>query len=262
MSRVLLQPTFILHHRAYRDSSLLLDTFSAQHGRIDLVARGVRKQGRHGSRAALLQPFVPLLVSFSGRSELKTLVAAEPAAEAMNLTGERLYSGLYLNELLVRLLHRHDPHPRLFAAYAEALQGLECVPGVDLVLRRFELRLLEELGYSFDFGCDSYHGIPVSAGEYYRYEAEYGLVQSDRDGPGQRYPGAALLQLAAGDFEGDARRVAKYLFREALAVQLGPEPLRSRELFARRYRSEPTRGGTSVKDSSTQADTRGDASSI
>ncbi|MEP5568378.1 MAG: DNA repair protein RecO, partial [Halioglobus sp.] len=147
--RVSLQPTYILHSRPYRDTSLILEVLCAEHGRISLVSKGARRRTKGGSNAALLQPFVPLLLSFSGRSEMKTLTHVEAAGVAPQLRGERLFSGMYMNELLMRLLHRHDPHPQLFAAYGAALGELADAAPVEATLRRFELGLLEELGYGF-----------------------------------------------------------------------------------------------------------------
>ncbi|MGB1139895.1 MAG: DNA repair protein RecO, partial [Halioglobus sp.] len=121
--RVTLQPAFILHSRPYRDTSVMLDVLTPEHGRIGIVAKGARRSRRRGSDAALLQAFTPLLLSFTGRAELKTLTGVETAGVSSRLAGEHLYSALYINELLVRLLHRNDPHPRLFADYGLALEG-------------------------------------------------------------------------------------------------------------------------------------------
>ena len=123
-TNVALQPSYVLHSRPYRDTSALLEVFTAEQGRISMVARGARRRTRGGSGSALLQPFNPLLLSFSGRAELKNLGATESAGTPRQLRGQRLFSGLYLNELLVRLLHRHDPHPQLFAAYGATLDAL------------------------------------------------------------------------------------------------------------------------------------------
>ena len=233
--RINLQPAYVLHSRPYRDSSLLLETFTAEQGRLGLVARGARRRARGGSAAALLQPFTPLLLSFSGRSELKTLTAMESVGSALALRGDRLYSGMYLNELLVRLLHRHDPHPQLFAAYGEALAGLAGASQSDEVLRSFELTLLGELGYSLDLSSDGRTGEPVCAGDLYQYEAEYGMVRVSGSRVARHgvYSGDELLAMAAGQFGGIARRASKRLLREALAVHLGGAPLRSRDLFQR-----------------------------
>lgn len=231
--RVNLQPAYVMHSRPYRDSSALLEMFTAEHGRISLVARGARRQYRKGSSAALLQPFTPVLVSFSGRSQLKTLVAIESARGMLALRGERMFSGMYMNELLVRLLHHNDAHPALFAAYDQALQALSGSDAVDTVLRRFEFTLLDELGYGFDLGVDGVSGEPILAGCWYRYEPNVGLVACAA--PGERtgfvIAGTDVIALATGDIGGSARQAAKRLLREALAVHLGEEPLRSRELF-------------------------------
>ncbi|MCB1689375.1 MAG: DNA repair protein RecO [Halioglobus sp.] len=231
--RVNLQPAYVIHSRPYRDSSALLDVFTAEYGRLGLVARGTRRQSRRGSGTALLQPFIPLLLSFSGRSELKTLVATERAQGECSLRKERIFCGMYMNELLVRMLHRDDAHPALFSAYDQALKALAGTGTVDTVLRRFEYQLLDELGYNFDLGADAASGQPIQPAGLYRYERGVGLVASadsiaDVSGV---YPGAELLAMASGEFGGSARLTAKRLLREALAEHLGEAPLRSRELF-------------------------------
>jgi DNA repair protein RecO (recombination protein O) len=241
--RVNLQPGYVIHSRPYRDSSALLDVFTAEFGRISMVARGTRRPSRRGSGAALLQPFIPLLLSFSGRSELKTLAAIEPAQRGLMLRGERMFSGMYMNELLVRLLHRHDAHPVLFSAYDRALKALAGSAVVDAVLRPFEICLLDELGYNFALTVDGASGEAVHPARWYRYDPGYGVVAGGNAGeqPTNAYLGSDLLAMACGDFAGPARLTAKRLLREALAVHLGDTPLRSRELF-RAARSMPSRG--------------------
>lgn len=242
--RVHLQPAYLLHSRSYRDSSLILEVITAEHGRMSLVARGARRRRRGGSQGSMLQPFVPLLLSFSGRSEMKNLVASEVAGAAPGLRGPRLFSALYLNELTVRLLHRHDPHPQLFAAYAEALSALAHDPDMHSALRRFELALLEELGYGFSLQADGDSGDPIRADARYHYQADAGLVACPPEpyAAGRRrlsYPGSHLLAMADGQVQGEVGQTAKHLLREAIASLLGPEPLRSRELF----RAVAARGG-------------------
>ena len=233
MMRVALQPAYVLHSRPYRDSSALVEMFTAEHGRLSLVARGARNRGRKGSLSSLLQPFIPLLISFSGRAELKTLGKLEAAGGGRTLRGERLYSGLYLNELLVRLLHRQDAHPRLFAAYGEALDGIAGDPEVDVVLRRFELRLLDDLGYSVNLAFAGDSGDPVEADMHYCYHPGTGLVEvASQDVTGREvYAGADLLAFARGEYSRTVRSAAKRLLREALSEHLGGMPLHSRELF-------------------------------
>ena len=235
--RVSLQPAYILHSRPYRDSSALLEVLTAEYGRLSLVARGARRKVRGGSSgSALLQPFIPLLLSFSGRAELKSLTAKEAAGKLHELRGERLFSAMYVNELLVRLLHRHDPHPQLFAAYTEALQALARDDVVDTTLRHFEFKLLDELGYSFDLALDADSGERVQAHLWYHYIPDLGLVaKADATEPSRSaYAGADLIIMAGGQFGGSVRVTAKRLLRQALAGHLGDAPLRSRELFRTR----------------------------
>ncbi len=232
--RVTLQPAYLLHRRPYRDTSQLLEVFTPEHGRLSLVARGVRRKARGGSTGAIVQPFVPLLLSFSGRAELKSLTAAEVAGAATTLGGERLFSGLYLNELLLRLLHRHDPHPQLFAHYASTLERLASEVPADETLRRFEFRLLDELGYSFDLTHDARTGLPVQESGWYRYEGDNGLVATEQrhDAASPAYEGAELLALSRGEYTPDSRRTAKRLLRQVLTQHLDGKPLRSRDLFS------------------------------
>ena len=215
----------------------MLEVLTAEYGRLSLVARGARRKARGGSSgSALLQPFIPLLLSFSGRAELKSLTAKEAAGKLHELRGERLFSAMYVNELLVRLLHRHDPHPQLFAAYTEALQALSREDAVDTTLRHFEFKLLDELGYSFDLALDADSGERVQAHLWYHYIPDLGLVaKADATDPSRpAYAGADLIVMAGGEFGGSVRVTAKRLLRQALAGHLGDAPLRSRELFRTR----------------------------
>jgi DNA repair protein RecO (recombination protein O) len=232
--KISLQPAYVLHSRPYRDTSLLLEVLTAEQGRLGLVARGARRKSRGGSGGALLQSFTPLLISFTGRAELKTLTAVEAAGQSRVLRGDRLFSGMYLNELLVRLLHRHDPHPTLFAAYSSALQSLAAEPEVEVCLRRFELQLLEELGYSFDLAAEGDTGEAVQEGRWYHYHSHCGLVAGDgiAEPATPAFSGSDLLRMARGQFGGEVRQTAKRLLRLALSEHLGGAPLRSRELFS------------------------------
>jgi len=234
--RVNLQPAFILHSRPYRDSSLLLEVFTAEHGRISLVARGARRKSRGGSGGALLQPFIPLLVSYSGRAEMKNLVANEVAGQPLLLRAERMFSGLYVNELMMRLLHRHDPHPMLFAAYGQTLESLAQLESMDTVLRHFEFTLLDQLGYGFDLTVDGRSGELVNENSWYHYDPDCGLfARGGTTDPAQpAYAGADLLLMSQGEFGAAVRQTAKRLLRQALACQLGELPLRSRDLFRAR----------------------------
>lgn len=236
--RVALQPAYLLHARPYRDSSRLLDVFTAEHGRLSLVGRGIHRKARGGSLGAFLQPFRPLLLSFTGRGEMMTLTGAEAAGPAPSLQGKQLFSGLYLNELLLRLLHRHDPHPTLFAHYGDTLARLARETAPDATLRRFELCLLDELGYGFDPGRDARTQESVREGAWYTYAEGAGLVECQgAPSPGvPAFTGEDLRAIAAGDFSGSAADSAKRLLRRIIAEHLGERPLHTRELF-RQYQT-------------------------
>jgi DNA repair protein RecO (recombination protein O) len=230
-----LQHCFVLHRRDFGNSSLILDVFSRAQGRQALLAKGA-KQGRRGRPAGgeILQPFQPLWLSWSGRGEVKTLLRSEAAGPAAGLSGRVLYCGLYLNELLVRLLPRSDPHEALFACYHAALTALARGEDVETPLRQFELRLLREIGYAVVLDREAGSGRPVSPARHYVYEQGSGLRAADTAGRYQAVSGQTLLQLAAGEpLSGPLAREAKALVRRLLAPHLGARPLKSRELFRR-----------------------------
>jgi DNA repair protein RecO (recombination protein O) len=236
MNRADLQPAFILFSRPFQDNSLILDMFSPAVGRFGIVVKHARGGNRNQQRRALLQPFVPVQVSWQGRGELKSLLQIEADGAALQLHGERLFSGLYLNELLTRLLHRYDPHPDLYHHYIHALQGLAGDQTLEWVLRRFELQLLNELGYGVDLHCDGQAGLPLIADAHYRLTRDEGFLRVDADLPlgklvHDTFRGADLLALAANEQSEFLRPVAKRLCRLLLAPQLGDKPLQSRELM-------------------------------
>jgi DNA repair protein RecO (recombination protein O) len=228
-----LKAGYVLHTRPYRDSSLLIEFLSREQGRVSLLAKGAKgRKTRGGSVAALLQPFNQLTCSWTGRRELKTLISCEAGAPAPRLAGTRLFSALYLNELLVRLLHHEDPHQQLFDSYEYALQQLAGDLAEELILRPFEFSLLEQLGYGFDLGVDGLSGEPIGDDNWYHYHEDYGLVQVSPEFGDRlpRYRGQDLREMGRGDFLA-AGVCAKQLMRQVLAGHLGDKPLMSRELF-------------------------------
>jgi DNA repair protein RecO (recombination protein O) len=230
-----LQRCFVLHRRDFGNSSLILELFGGAHGRIAVLAKGVRKPRR--GRAAggeVLQSFRPLWLSWSGRGEVKTLLRFEPAGPALGLTGKTLFCGFYLNELLVRLLGRGDPHEALFAFYHAALLSLAAGEDIESVLRQFELRLLHEIGYSVVLDIEAASGRPVASGTRYVYEQESGLREAGAGDSQLSISGETLLRLAAGGpLPGQTAREARALTRRLLTRYLGDRPLNSRELFRR-----------------------------
>ena len=235
-NRVDLQPAYVLHTQAYQNTSLLVDFFCVDYGRVRAVAKGAR---RAGSRTrAFLQPFQPLLISLSGRSDLKNLLAVEGSVSAFSLQGVRLFSGLYINELLVRLLMPQEGIPALYRSYQEAIIALCGERELPLVLRRFELSLLEALGYGVDLQHDCYSTEAVDENAYYLFHPDIGFERVPSPAPTRPNPavfcGHELLALHRGDLGDKAvSQAALRLTRMALQVHLGDKPLASRSLFAR-----------------------------
>ena len=217
---------YLLHHRPWRDTSRILEVLTREHGRFTLFARGVRGPG--AKLAPVLQPFQPLLLSWSGRGEAPTLTGAERAEQFAPLPPACLLAAFYLNELLIRLTTRHDPHPELFDHYHEALARLRAGAPLEPVLRIFEKRLLQGLGYGLDLTTEARSGKRIEADEYYHFRAGKGLMPA-RAGAGSALAGRSLLDLAGESLTGaraldDARRV----LQAALAACLEGRPLATR----------------------------------
>lgn len=227
-----LEPGYVLHRRPYRNSSLLVEAFTRQHGRIALVARGARA-ARH---SGLCEPFRPLLLAWRGRGELYTLTTAEPSSPAHALGARALIPALYMNELLYKLLHRNEAHPGLFDSYAATLTDLtRAEKSLEPLLRRFELALLRELGYGLVLDRDVQDGQPIDPHAWYRYDLEAGpaRVSQPTDDAPLTLPGRCLISLMDDTLhDTDTLRYAKRLLRRALERQLGQQPLHSRALYS------------------------------
>ncbi|MBA4501375.1 DNA repair protein RecO [Marinobacterium marinum] len=214
---------YVLHTRPYRETSLLVDLLTLEYGVVSVVARGARKPG---SRLRLcLQPFQLLQVGWQGRTELKNLRSAEATEVGALLQGRALLCGLYLNELLQRLLSPFDPHPKLFVLFRYALNELKSARDIEGALRTFERQLLEQMGFALDSSV-------LRPDRWYGWHPESGLQPV---GIGQGFSGAHLLSIEQDCYDDPAvRRTAKQLMRLRLAALLGDRPLRSRELFLKR----------------------------
>jgi DNA repair protein RecO (recombination protein O) len=230
------EPAYILHHRDYSETSLVLDVFTPRHGRLGLLAKGARRPS--SPWLGLLKPFHSLLIGWAGRGELPILTQAEITSDCAVSHGATLYCGFYLNELLLRLLHRHDPHERLFALYGDALARLGSGTAAEPVLRHFEKLLLDEIGYGLVLDRDVSDNSPLQPDSLYEYRLERGpirLANPDLHKPvdGMRIHGSSLLALANDDLDADpvARRETKQLMRLALDCHLGGRPLHTRNLF-------------------------------
>ncbi len=223
---------FILHRRNYANTSLLLEVFASGQGRFPAIAKGARR--KNSASSALLQPFQPLWLAVTGRGEVRTLTKTEGAAAPIALREHALLGGFYLNELLLRLLGRNDPHDALFAFYQAALTALAVGDDLETALRQFELRLLHELGYGMILNRVAVDGNPVVAERSYVYERDTGVRLAEAHESASTLSGATLLTLATGHpLAPDQRRQARVLLRSALEPHLGNRPLESRELYRR-----------------------------
>jgi len=224
-----LYPAFVLHAKPYRDTSLIVDFFTKDYGCVSAVARGARS---HRSKLrGLIQPFVPLLINCFGKSELQTLRTVEPSGVMHYLTSHALISGLYLNELLIRLLHRSDPHPELFDAYEQALGRLQAEDSIEKSLREFEKQLLQEIGYGLHLVVDAQSEMPISPEKYYRFIEGQGVFQVEET-HAEAVSGKALLAIEKNDFQDkETLKAAKLVLRRAIQPLLGNKPIKTRELF-------------------------------
>lgn len=237
--RIESQPAYILHARAWRETSLLLEAFTRDHGRVGLVARGVRSARARLPRSAL-EPFQALQVAWSGRGELQTLTAAESVRNPPLLRGDALMSAMYVNELMVRLTARDDAHPALFYRYAGLLDELAATPSLAWSLRRFERDLLAAVGYALHLDTDAESGAPIEPGQAYDYLPELGPVAAaGPTGSGARVRGSALLALAGDAVPRDPEDLAalRRLMRTLIGVHVGDRGLQSWRVLAGSLRS-------------------------
>ncbi|MGK0440379.1 MAG: DNA repair protein RecO (recombination protein O) [Pseudohongiellaceae bacterium] len=233
--RVELQPAYVIHSRQYRDSSLIVDFITPEHGRVSVVVRGVRASSKSAKqKRSLVQPFSPLIISWGGRGELKTLFHIEAGPGLISLHGDRLFSALYLNELLSRLVKSEEDSVELYSLYQAALAELSSDQPLERVLRQFELKLLMLLGYGLSLGIEIDSGNEISIASYYQFIPGLGFKRYHGDIMHKDiFKGEDLLSLSVGDFNGASLASAKRLCRLALAYHLGGRPLKSRSLFSK-----------------------------
>ena len=232
--RVDLSKALILHSRPYQESSLIVEVFSRHYGRFSGVVKGGRR--KKSRKQGLLQPFIPLLISWQGRTELKTITQVELGNAPVVLHGDAVYSGLYLNELLVKVLYKFDVHEEIFDQYEICLQAISKDDLIEESLRYFERFLLGNLGYGFSCNTEAENNQPIQPGRWYQFNSEQGFLEM---------PAAPSIELQVYCFKGneilaidennftdrDVRCSAKRLMRMALAPHLGNEPLKSRAIF-------------------------------
>lgn len=226
-----LHTAYILHQRRYRETSLILECLSAEYGRVGIVAKGAAAPGRRGGNR--IQAFQRCKIAWTGRGDLRTLTHHEPDGAPVHLAGERLFSGFYANELVIRLVGRDDPNVEVFANYAQTLDALaQDNEAVEPILRRFEKSMLDACGYGLQLSVDAESGAPVESGRDYYYVVEQGPMHAHDGGRGIMVRGATLLALdGRGEFLAPQLREAKRLMRFVLHHYIGDRPLASRALF-------------------------------
>jgi DNA repair protein RecO (recombination protein O) len=222
---------YVLHSYPYKETSLIVEAFTRRYGRVGLLARGARRP-RSAMRGVLLA-FRPLRLSWSASAELGTLLAADWGGGQKALCGTGLMCGFYINELLLRLLPRDDPHEALFDAYGAALSRLAEGEAQAAVLRSFERRMLAELGYAPVLDRDAANGAAIEPAKHYAYEAERGPVETRRANGESVISGRTLLDMAADKYEdAKTREEARRLMRTLINERLGGQALHTRAVLS------------------------------
>jgi len=224
------QPGYVLHSYPYQETSLIVEIFTREFGRVGAVAKGAKRP--QSPLRSVLMPFHALTLDWSGKSELKTLRTAEWRGAFRLLKGRALICGFYLNELLLKLLHRDDPHDRLFDAYEQTLHAL--LDGGDhaIVLRCFEKRLLSELGYALILDRDTESQRPLEAHRRYQYIIDRGPVPADAQQNGLELLGQTLIDMNSDHYTSAlTQQQSKNLMRILIGHYLGNQTLHSRQLL-------------------------------
>jgi DNA repair protein RecO (recombination protein O) len=228
--RVAQQPAFVLHSYPYKETSLIVDVFSRDHGRIALIAKGAKRP--HSRLRGVLQTFQPLSVGWSGKSEIRTLTGAEWIGGLPPIEKSALLCGFYLNELLVKLLARDDPHPALFDHYVATLNQLAHNEPAPIVLRKFERALLKETGVAGDFSICTSTGKPVRSDGLYVVDPERGPRPATTSDMWPKAAGKTLLDMESEDYsDAMTQSQSKFLMRFLLAHHLGNAQINTRQIL-------------------------------
>lgn len=224
------QAVYVLHTYPFKETSLIVELFSREFGRITTNAKGARRP--RSAMRGMLQSFQPMQAGWSGRAEIKTLHGLEWAGALLVLKGEALICGFYINELLMRLLPREDPHDSLFDYYQAALKALAKTEDYAAILRQFELRLLQELGYAVPLLEDEAQQA-INPEKLYQYLPERGASQGKgASGAGVQLIGQTLIDMAAENYQAaTTKQQSKQLMRLLLGFYLGDKPLHTRQLL-------------------------------
>ncbi len=233
---------FVLHTYPYRETSLIVEAFTGSHGRVVLVAKGAKRP--HGAMRGLLNPFQSLLLTWFGKSEMKTLKTVEQERIVPQLSGSALLSAFYMNELLLKLTHREDPHEALYEAYSDAVTALAAlaygkygVREIATILRQFEVTLLRELGYALQLLEEADSHLPLDPAQQYIYQAERGPLRCEMEhqpyhSDALQLAGKTLIDMSNNDYRDPQTQVqAKQLMRKIINHLLGDKILHTRNLI-------------------------------
>jgi DNA repair protein RecO (recombination protein O) len=228
--KVELTPAFVLHQRPYRENSALLDVFSEQYGRVSIVAKSLNQ--KKGNKAGLLQLYQPLLLSWFGHGDLYLLTAVEALSARYILQADAALCGLYINELIVKLLGPHVAEPEVFNAYQQTLLSLHQRDNTEIILRLFEKNLLGHLGYGLVLDSEYGNGLLVEDQQQYYYKADAGLMRWQQGVHLPMISGRSLRHLInESDFDQQSLQEIKRVMRTVIYFYLGGKPLQSRQLF-------------------------------
>ncbi|MEM7611930.1 MAG: DNA repair protein RecO [Pseudomonadota bacterium] len=230
--RIKLQDGWVLHRRDFRDSSQIIEVFTLEYGRLSMVARGVKRP--RSKHRGLLQPFSPLRLSWVAGRELATMTDVEQGDGApLLLTDDRLLSGFYLNELVLKLTHRFDPQPVLYQLYTSTLTDIASGAPLAATLRQFEWSLLAELGFGLNLTQDVTTGASLEPSAYYNVIVDQGPVRCvDGQESDDAFSGEVLLRIVAGDWSSaEISAAARRIFSRAIDLQLEGKPLQSRRVL-------------------------------
>jgi DNA repair protein RecO (recombination protein O) len=233
------QPVYVLHTYPYLETSLVVELFTRNFGRVATIAKGARRP--RSAMRGMLQSFQPLIATWSGKSELRTLHGMEWQGGLHRLQGQALICGFYLNELMLRLLQREDAHEVLFEHYEQTLQALTGDEPQSITLRRYEIRLLQELGYALPLTHEAGNGDAIEAKAQYYFIPEHGAIKFSSKTPDWENPqnksgiqlfGKTLLDMAQDDYtDSQTLQQSKQLMRTLISHHLGDKPLHTRQLL-------------------------------
>jgi len=228
-NRFALQDAFVLHSRSYKESSLIIDLFTRDYGRVSVIAKGAKKGKR--STFGVLQPFTPILVSWIGKGELHTLTNVELNGVFKYLYGTNLLCGYYINELILRFIDKEDPYEILYAVYSEVISCLKANETIEQVLRKFECVLFQELGYGLNLSADIQTGELVDPSKIYYYEVEHGPALEPMSDSSVKVSGETLLALDNYTLVNKvSMQESKRLMRYIINFYLGGKPLKTHQL--------------------------------